>query len=96
MQASVFENPACTVTLAEPANRGIYLAARRLANCGYYIGPRDPNRNTHYPGRYMIAEYLDVGTTVDASRGGFCIVGDDLEALIVDAFQNSPPEARAR
>lgn len=60
--------------------------AKALEAEGFYIGPRDPNRNKAFQGEWMVAEDLDVGPTDDASTGGFCIVGDDLDALVNDAY----------
>lgn len=36
----------------------------------------------------MICENVNKGPTRDASRGGFCIVGDDLHDLIRDAYSH--------
>jgi hypothetical protein len=56
---------------------------------GFRIGERDPRGiNTNYPGRYMVAEDYgdDELPTEDGSNGPWCIVGDDLDALITEAF----------
>lgn len=54
---------------------------------GYYIGPRDPDRNTAFKGKYMVCatELLEAPPSPDASNGGFCIVGDNLGELIETA-----------
>lgn len=57
-----------------------------LLDAGYYIGARDPKRNTSFHGKYMICIDRDVETTTDSSTGGYCVVGDDLEDLIIDAY----------
>lgn len=53
---------------------------------GYYIGPRDPNRNTAFKGKYMVCEHelLEAPPSPDAANG-FCIVGDNLGELIETA-----------
>ena len=56
---------------------------------GFKIGERDPRGiNTNYPGCYMVAEeYEDSDLpTEDGSNGPWCIVGDDLDAMIAEAF----------
>lgn len=63
----------------------LFEMGRALHAAGYYVGPRDPERNRTVSGEFMIAEALDVGPTDDASAGGFCIVGDDLAELIREA-----------
>lgn len=62
--------------------------AKHLHDCGYYIGPRDPNRNKAFHGAFMVCENISVGETEDAGSGGFCIVGDDLLGLIWDAYHS--------
>lgn len=58
-----------------------------LLDHGFYVGDRNPDRNKDFPGKYMVAEEYDIGRpTNDASTGGFCIVGDDLDTLIGNAF----------
>lgn len=61
---------------------------QKLQEMGIECGARDPKRNTGFAGDYMVAEPLDYGAapTADASSGGFCIVGDDLPALVDEAF----------
>lgn len=57
---------------------------------GYYIGPRDPDRNSAFGGAFMVchAEVLDMAPSEDAADTGFCIVGDDLTELVEDAYNN--------
>ena len=59
---------------------------------GYYVGPRDPERNTDFPGAWMVAEPLpdDVKRpTKSAEDGAYCIVGDDLLKLIDEAYDHN-------
>lgn len=65
----------------------LFELGRVLHAAGYYVGPRDPQRNTAHAGAFMVAESLDVGETEDASAGGFCIVGDDLAELVREAAE---------
>lgn len=59
----------------------------RLQALGWICGPRDPNLNRTFPGVFMAAEPYDIGTvTYDGSNGPWCIVGDDLDSLVHDAF----------
>lgn len=41
-----------------------------LRSHGFVLGPRDPNRNKDFEGKFMVAEPMD---------DGWCIVGDDYE-----------------
>lgn len=58
-----------------------------LLNAGFFVGMRDINRNTAYTGRYMVCEDENFQNTEDAAEGGFCIVGDDMEALVNEAHE---------
>jgi hypothetical protein len=63
-----------------------------LLDHGYYIGPRDPERNTDFQGTWMVAEPLpdDVKRpTKDAGDGAYCIVGDNLSKLIDEAYDHN-------
>jgi hypothetical protein len=56
---------------------------------GYIIGDRDPRLNTKYPGKFMVVEgdfEEHELPTEDGSNGPWCIVGDHLHGLIIDAF----------
>lgn len=58
----------------------------RLEAAGFYIGPRNPNRNRAFKGKYMVAQSNPPDlVTDDARHGGFCVVGDDLDELIAHA-----------
>lgn len=70
----------------------IFQKAQELISKGYYIGPRDPNRNKAFTGAYMVCENVDAPPSDDASHGGFCIVGDDLTELVEDAHVYAFPE----
>ena len=55
---------------------------------GLMVGKRDPQRNTAFKGKFMVAEPIsDAGLmpTTDARHGGYCIVGDNLDALVTTA-----------
>jgi hypothetical protein len=64
--------------------------AQWLREHGYVIVERDPRLNTNYAGRYMVTEAdfeQDELPTEDASNGPFCVVGDNLVALVEEAFE---------
>lgn len=66
-----------------------FARAHALQKEGYYIGPRDPKRNTVFKGAWMVCANPDFdNATLDGSVGGYCIVGDDLDDLIDTAFNN--------
>ncbi len=69
-----------------------YLDMRKaLETRGLIVGARDRRRNRAFKGEFMVAEPCDESLlpTDDAGHGGgFCIVGDNLNALIVQAYQN--------
>lgn len=61
-------------------------AKRVLESYGFTIGKRDPNLNSAFDGKFMVAEEYKAGTkTRDAANGPWCIVGNDLEYLIEQA-----------
>lgn len=62
---------------------------QHLQAMGFVVGDRDPRLNTLYPGAFMVAEeYEDSETpTQDGRNGPWCIVGDSLHALCVEAFR---------
>lgn len=66
-----------------PFDMALFLYTR-----GYYIGPRDPLRNQAFEGEWMVCgdPVPAVTPTDDAGSGGYCTVGDDLDALIRDAY----------
>lgn len=59
---------------------------RYLQGLGLTIGDRDPRRNTAFNGKFMvaapIAEHL---LPTECARDAYCIVGDDIYALIATA-----------
>lgn len=59
-----------------------------LLKNGFTIGQRDPRVNTKYDGDYMVIEPYTILQlpTEDASNGPWCIVGDSLDSLIIEAF----------
>jgi hypothetical protein len=65
----------------------------RLEAIGLIVGKRDPRRNTAFTGEFMVAEPISderLLPTEDAMRGGFCIVGNNLDVLIqlaVETFE---------
>lgn len=52
---------------------------------GLIVGVRDAWRNQAFRGAFIVAEPYDK-PTVDASVGGYCVVGDNLNVLIRDAY----------
>jgi hypothetical protein len=65
----------------------------KLKSYGFVIGDREPRLNTNYPGKFMVVEPYEECElpTEDGSDGPWCIVGDDLDVLIADAYENYPP-----
>lgn len=64
----------------------IFEKAKWLHKRGFYIGPRDPARNTEFEGEWMVCEEVLSGPSEDSSTGGYCVVGDDLNELISSAY----------
>ena len=57
-----------------------------LAELGYYIGIRDPNRLSRYPGNYMVAKKGNAPPSVDfIHEDSYCEVGGDLYLLVRNA-----------
>jgi hypothetical protein len=56
---------------------------------GWTVGDRDPRLNTDYPGAFMAVEERTEAElpTRDGSNGPWCVVGDDLDALIAEAYE---------
>ena len=72
---------------------GIVEDIRALRALGFVVGKRDPNMNRAFLGAYMVAEHYEAGTVQDDGEGGegvWCIVGDDLTALIREAVSFYP------
>ncbi len=71
----------------------------RLRAFGLVIGDRDPRMNSEHAGRFMVCEAYapDYPGQRDAADGaGFwCIVGDDLEALVNEAWDTFAPAEAA-
>ena len=63
-----------------------FYKAQRLYSMGYYIGPRDPERNKAFNGRYMVCADVFEGPSDDASDTRFCVVGDNLDELVNEAY----------
>lgn len=58
-----------------------------LLEHGLLVQARDMHMNSDFPGEYMISEWYETGhTQKDGSGGVWCIVGDDLGALICEAY----------
>lgn len=51
-----------------------------LRKYGYFVGPRDPNVNPGFPGKFMVSDPLD-------NEEGYAIVGDDLDDLVNEACE---------
>lgn len=60
-----------------------------LESLGFIIGKREPRLNTDYNGNFMVSQPYEESDlpTKDGSQGPWCIVGDDLESLIDEAYQ---------
>lgn len=61
---------------------------RFLQSYGWHVGERDPRLNTKFPGMFMVCEPFDESEvpTEDGSSGPWCLVGDNLEALVDEAY----------
>lgn len=59
-----------------------------LTDCGFIVGQRDSRLNRKYPGLFMACEPFEESEvpTDDGSNGPWCIVGDDLDELIAEAY----------
>lgn len=60
-----------------------------LEHHGFTIGDRDPGLNRHHKGKYMVHEHRnkrDKYPTDNAEYGPFCIVGDNIDFLIDEAY----------
>ncbi|MBC8719260.1 Lar family restriction alleviation protein [Ochrobactrum sp. Marseille-Q0166] len=59
-----------------------------LENRGWTVGKRNPQLNTDHPGKFMCVEPFDVSElpTKDGANGPWCVVGDDLNVLVAEAF----------
>lgn len=55
---------------------------------GFTVGTRDARLNTNYPGAFMVVEGHEDSElpTEDGRNGPWCIVGDDLAALVDQAY----------
>lgn len=66
--------------VTQAAYTGIYTAGKKeaLVNAGYIVGLRDASVQPGVPGKYMVVDKHD--------EDGFAIVGDDLNELVVEAY----------
>lgn len=62
-----------------------------LQAIGLGLFPRNPARKRDFPGAWMVAQPLEEGEDA-TTTGAWCIVGDDTEALIREAFEFWEPE----
>ena len=60
----------------------------KLVAWGFVVGDRDLRLNTAYSGKFMVVESHEESElpTADGSKGPWCIVGDDLDELINEAY----------
>jgi hypothetical protein len=76
--------------MSEQQTATVDMMRQVLSAHGFVVGPRDWRLNTKYPGNFMVAEaYEDEQVeppTEDGSNGPWCIVGEDLDSLIVEAY----------
>jgi len=58
--------------------------ADELRSWGFTVGARDPRLNRAYAGQFMVVEWHteDELPTWDGRDGPWCVVGDNLDALI--------------
>lgn len=61
-----------------------------LKRWGFVVGERDPRLNRAFAGAFMVAEsYEDSQAPTDSGRDGpWCIVGDNLTALVEQAHSS--------
>ena len=59
-----------------------------LESYGFEVGNRNPQLNTKYPGKFMVSEPYESSElpTKDGRNGPWCIVSDDLNALIDEGY----------
>lgn len=62
-----------------------------LQGIGLDLFPRNPARNRDFSGAWMVAQPLEDGED-PATTGAWCIVGDQPDALIQEAFEVWQPE----
>lgn len=69
--------------------------ATSLKSHGFYIGRRDDAMNSLHRGGWMVCEEYKPGVSAqrDASSGVWCVVGDDLSALLSIAADNFPDQS---
>ena len=69
--------------------------ATSLKSHGFYIGRRDDAMNSLHRGNWMVCEEYKPGVSAqrDASFGVWCVVGDDLSALLSIAADNFPDQS---
>jgi len=74
-------------------DKSIVTQIRALKAAGFVVGPRDPNMNRAFEGKYMVAEPYEAGTIQDDAQGGdgvWCLVGDDITVLLREAISYFP------
>ena len=60
---------------------------KELIKHGFFVGKRDPKRNRAFRGKFMVCDREALKEPPsDSATGAFCVVGDNLPALIVDAY----------
>lgn len=90
-QAGVFDHPDLVTWGPLSTNTHADVLAIKqqcLHDYGFVIGLRDPRVNRNYAGRYMVVEAHNPCElpTDDGSNGPWCVVGNDLTALIGIGF----------
>ena len=72
-----------------PSHQAVWLATPsdalqkkqiQLAQAGYLVGPRDPAVRPGHAGAFMVKDQQD--------SDGYCIVGDDIDALVTEAHDH--------
>lgn len=92
LRAGIWDNPSLMKfgpLMPSKKENSTELKRRWLANAlGFKIGDRDPQLNRNHAGRFMVLETPDdvIEPTNNGANGPWCIVGDDLDALIRKAF----------
>jgi hypothetical protein len=64
-----------------------------LTDHGYVVGLRLSNRNQDFEGDYSVCAQEIVGNTTADASDGYCIVGNDLEELVCEAYSHLNDDA---
>ena len=64
-----------------------------LESIGFVIGARDPRLGVPYEGAFMASQpYEEDEFPIASGTGPWVVVGDDLDGIIMDAYEAFEPE----